>query len=62
MPKQKTKSSVTKRIKTRKSGSLKRSQAFTSHLFTNKSQKQKRKHRSSTTVSKGDARRYKDVM
>lgn len=60
--KQKSKSSVTKRIKVRKGGSLKRGHAFTSHLFNNKSQKAKRKHRKETTVTKGDARRYRDVL
>jgi large subunit ribosomal protein L35 len=62
MPKQKSKSSVKKRIKTRKSGSLQRSKAYTSHMFNNKSQKQKRKLRKQTSVSKGDAKRYKDVL
>ena len=62
MPKQKSKRSVQKRIKQRKSGSLQRSQAYTSHMFSNKSQKQKRKLRKQTSVSKGDAKRYKDVM
>jgi len=60
--KQKSKSSVTKRIKVKKSGKLSRSQAFTSHLFNNKSTKAKRHHRKQTEVSAGDARRYKHVL
>lgn len=62
MPKQKTKSSVTKRIKVRKSGKIQRSQAYTSHLFANKSTKAKRKHRKQVNMSSGDAKRYKDVI
>jgi large subunit ribosomal protein L35 len=62
MPKQKSKSSVTKRIKVKKSGKLSRSQAYTSHLFSNKSQKAKRQHRAEVEVSKGDAKRYRDVL
>lgn len=62
MAKQKSKSSVKKRIKVKKSGKLQRSQAFTSHLFSNKSTKAKRKHRKQTSVSAGDAKRFKDVL
>lgn len=61
-PKQKSKASVTKRIKVRKSGSTVRSQAFTSHLFSNKSTKAKRKLRKQAALSKGDERRYRDVL
>ncbi len=62
MPKQKSKSSVNKRIKVRKSGKIQRSQAKTSHLFSNKSQKQKRKLRKQTNMSSSDAKRYKDII
>ncbi len=62
MPKQKTKSSLNKRVKKTKSGKLKRSSAKTSHLFANKSTKQKRHLRKSSTMSSADAKRYKDVI
>lgn len=62
MPKQKTKSSVSKRIKARKSGKVRRSQAKTSHLFSNKTQKQKRKLRKQTNMSPSDVKRYKDII
>ncbi len=62
MPKQKSKRSLNKRIKVTKSGKIKRSHAKRSHLFDNKTQKQKRHLRKSTTMSKGDANRYKDVI
>jgi len=62
MPKMKSKSSVSKRIKKRKSGTVTRGHAKTSHLFANKSQKQKRKLRKSTNMSKSDIKRYKDII
>lgn len=57
MPKQKTHRGSAKRFKRTGSGKLKRSQAKRSHLFANKTQKQKRKLRKSTTVSKSDMKR-----
>ena len=62
MPKQKSKSSLNKRIKVRKSGTVQRSKAGTSHLFSNKSQKQKRNLRKQTSMSKSDIKRYKDII
>lgn len=62
MPKMKTKSSVNKRMKVRKNGSIKRSQAKTSHLFINKTKKNKRKARQQIDMNKSDARRYKDIL
>ncbi len=62
MPKMKSKSSVNKRIKVRKSGKVTRSQAKTSHLFANKSQKQKRHLRKQTNMSNSDIKRYKDII
>lgn len=50
-----------KRFKRTASGRLKRSRAYTSHLFANKTQKQKRKLRKSALVSKGDQKRI-DTM
>ena len=57
MAKQKTHSGMAKRFKTTGTGKLKRSRAKTSHLFANKSQKQKRKLRKSALVSKSDQKR-----
>lgn len=60
--KKKSKKSLNKRVKVSKKGNIKRSQAFTSHLFSNKKQKVKRKLRKQKSVSKSDAKRYKDVL
>lgn len=62
MPKMKTNRSAAKRFKKTGTGKLKRSQAYTSHMFSNKTQKQKRKLRKSGIVSKGDQSRLKDVL
>lgn len=62
MPKQKSKSSLNKRIKLTKSGKIKRSHATTSHLFANKSTKSKRHNRKQALMSPSDAKRYKDVL
>ncbi len=51
-----------KRFKKTGSGKLKRSHAYTSHLFANKSQKQKRKLRKSAIVSAGDFKRIKQQL
>lgn len=61
MAKMKTHKGSQKRFKRTASGKLKRSHAYTSHLFANKSQKQKRKLRKSTVVSKADQKRI-DTM
>ena len=62
MPKQKTHRGSAKRFKKTGSGKLKRSHAYTSHLFANKSQKQKRKLRKSALVSSGDYKRIKQQL
>ncbi|WP_085991726.1 50S ribosomal protein L35 [Oceanobacillus senegalensis] len=62
MPKMKTHKGTQKRFKRTGSGKLKRSHAYTSHLFANKSQKQKRKLRKSAVVSAGDYKRIKDML
>lgn len=51
-----------KRFKRTGSGKLKRSRAKTSHLFANKTQKQKRQLRKSKLVSKGDYKRIKQQV
>ncbi|MGG3450785.1 MULTISPECIES: 50S ribosomal protein L35 [Bacillaceae] len=62
MPKMKTHRGSAKRFKKTGSGNLKRSKAYTSHLFANKSTKQKRKLRKSTMVSKGDFKRIRHML
>lgn len=62
MPKMKTHKGSAKRFKRTGSGKLKRSHAYTSHLFANKTQKQKRKLRKSTLVSKGDQKRIDQMI
>lgn len=62
MPKMKTHKGSQKRFRRTGKGKVKRSHAFTSHLFANKSQKQKRKLRKATLVSAGDYRRIKAML
>lgn len=62
MPKQKTHKGMQKRFKRTASGRLKRSQAKRSHLFANKTQKQKRHLRKSTMVSKSDQKRIEQQL
>ena len=57
MPKMKTHRGAAKRVKRTGSGQLKRSRAFTSHLFANKNTKQKRQLRKAKLVSKSDMKR-----
>lgn len=57
MSKQKTHKGMAKRFKRTGTGKLKRGRAKTSHLFANKTQKQKRHLRKSALVSKGDQKR-----
>ena len=62
MPKMKTHKGSAKRFKKTGSGKVKRSHAYTSHMFEHKSQKQKRKLRKSTLVSSGDYQRIKQML
>ncbi|MEN1968261.1 50S ribosomal protein L35 [Lentibacillus sp. N15] len=62
MPKMKTHKGTQKRFKRTGSGKLKRSHAYTSHMFAHKSQKQKRKLRKSALVSAGDYKRIKQML
>ncbi len=62
MPKQKSHKGMAKRFKKTGSGKLKRGHAKTSHLFANKTQKQKRKLRKSALVSKGDQKRIQQRL
>jgi large subunit ribosomal protein L35 len=62
MPKMKTKRAAAKRFKRTGSGKLKRSHAYTSHLFSNKSEKQKRHLSKPALVSKGDQKRIEQLV
>ncbi|HLR54470.1 MAG TPA: 50S ribosomal protein L35 [Pseudogracilibacillus sp.] len=62
MPKMKTHRGSAKRFKRTAKGKLRRSHAYTSHLFANKSQKQKRKLRKRTTVSSSDMKRIDPML
>ncbi|NLW28737.1 MAG: 50S ribosomal protein L35 [Erysipelothrix sp.] len=62
MPKMKTKRGLAKRVKKTGSGKLKRYHAYVSHFAANKSQKQKRKLRKGTLVSKSDMKRIKGLL
>lgn len=62
MPKIKTHRGAAKRLKRTGTGKLSRHHAFTSHLFANKSKKQKRKLRKSTTVSAADMKRIDHLL
>ena len=62
MPKMKTHKGSQKRFKRTGSGKLKRSHAYTSHLFANKSTKQKRKLRKGAIVSSGDYKRIDSMI
>jgi large subunit ribosomal protein L35 len=62
MPKMKTHRGTAKRFKRTGSGKLKRSHAYTSHLFANKSTKAKRKLRKSAIVSAGDFKRIRHML
>lgn len=62
MPKMKTHRGSAKRFKRTGSGKLKRSHAYRSHMFANKTVKQKRKLRKATIVSKGDFKRIRHML
>lgn len=62
MPKMKTHKGYAKRVKKTGTGKFKRSQAFTSHLFANKTTKQKRQLRGSALVAKSDAKRLVHLL
>ncbi|MGB2697062.1 MAG: 50S ribosomal protein L35 [Candidatus Zixiibacteriota bacterium] len=62
MPKIKTSRGAAKRFKKTAKGKLKRSKAYTSHLFSQKKRKRKRKLRKSALVSKVDEKRIKSLL
>jgi large subunit ribosomal protein L35 len=62
MPKMKTHRGAAKRFSRTGSGKLKRSHAYTSHLFSNKTEKVKRKLNKPALVSKSDQKRIKQLV
>ena len=62
MPKMKTHLGAAKRFKKTGSGKIKRDRAYGSHLFANKSTKQKRKLNKAGLVSSGDYKRIKSLI
>ncbi|SET78714.1 large subunit ribosomal protein L35 [Salinibacillus kushneri] len=62
MPKMKTHKGTQKRFKKTGNGNVKRAHAFTSHLFANKTTKQKRKLRKSALVSNSDMKRISSML
>ncbi|AHN22865.1 50S ribosomal protein L35 [Lysinibacillus sphaericus] len=62
MPKMKTHRGAAKRFKKTGSGKLKYDRAYGSHLFANKSTKQKRHLRKGKVVSSGDFKRIKSLL
>lgn len=62
MPKMKTHRGAAKRFRKTGTGKLKRSHGYRSHLFGNKSQKQKRKLRKAAIVSSGDYKRIREFL
>ncbi|MFZ4450625.1 50S ribosomal protein L35 [Salibacterium aidingense] len=62
MPKMKNHSGAAKRFKKTGTGKLKRSHAFTSHLFRNKTKDQKRRLAKSALVDKTDHKRIDTLL
>ncbi len=62
MPKMKTHKGMAKRVKRTATGKFLRGHAYTSHMFSHKSQKQKRKLRQYTVCSPGDTRRIARLL
>jgi large subunit ribosomal protein L35 len=62
MPKMKTNRAAAKRLHRTGSGKLKRMRANKSHMLTKKSEKRKRRLRSSTLVSAADLKRMKRLL
>lgn len=62
MPKMKSHRGAAKRFKKTGTGKVKRSKAYTSHLFSNKSPKQKRKLRRAGLVSEVEQKRIAKLI
>jgi len=62
MPKMKTRRGAAKRFKATKSGKVKRSCAYTSHILTKKTTKRKRRLRRSRLVAGTDLKRVRTMI
>jgi large subunit ribosomal protein L35 len=62
MPKIKTNRAAAKRFRTTKSGIIKRSKAFMSHILTTKTRKRKRRLRLSDTVNAADSKNIRKLI
>lgn len=62
MPKIKTNRGAAKRFSLTKTGQVKRSKAYSSHILTTKSTKQKRKLRQSTLIAKAEQRNVRRLI
>jgi large subunit ribosomal protein L35 len=62
MPKIKTKRAAAKRFRTTKSGVIKRSKAYASHILTTKTRKQKRRLRLADTVNVADVANVRKMI
>ena len=62
MPKLKTNRAAAKRFRTTKSGLIKRSKAYMSHILTTKTRKRKRRLRLSDTVNPADAKNIRKLI
>jgi len=60
--KQKTRKGAAKRFRVRRSGSIKRGQAFKRHILTKKSPKRKRQLRGTTAVHRADEKAVKSML
>ena len=62
MPKMKSHRGAAKRFKLTKSGKVKRSSAYTSHILTKKTTKRKRKLRRGKLISDAESKRVKRMI
>jgi large subunit ribosomal protein L35 len=62
VPKAKTSRSAAKRFKKTAKGELKRGRSSSSHKFTSKTRKRKRRLRKAATVARADAKRMKKLL
>jgi len=62
MPKMKTKKAAAKRLKVRKSGSIKRAHATKRHILTKRTTKNKRQLRGVVTIHQSDVERARAML
>jgi large subunit ribosomal protein L35 len=62
MPKMKTKKAASKRLKARKSGSIKRAHATKRHILTKRTTKNKRQLRGTLTINASDEKAARQML